>query len=271
MARNINDTSKIQELFPVGSQTSDSDKLFLLNIINLLSETTGRFSYLEIGSFLGGTIAPFLVSKDCEYVLSVDERERQQPDERGPRYDYAGITSQTMVDNLKNHGLPTEKLKTFDGSINALPLSERRFDLAFIDAEHTDEAVFRDFVYLLDHMKRDSIVMFHDSSLTAKGIANIITLEQQKRHGRKSGIARVLAGQKKIGSFKFFKKRDSEMSCILFGKYSHLNVPSFLGDQEPTEVYMERAARYILEQKIIHQVEFEGSYKILDTRVLKAY
>lgn len=271
LTRNIHDTTDIATLFPIASQTSDTDKLFLKNVISLLSEKTGSFSYIELGSFLGGTLAPFLVANACSSVLSVDDRERQQPDERGPKYDYAGITSQTMIDNLQKNGLPTSKLKTFDGSIENMPVSQSKFDLGFIDAEHTDEAVFRDFVYLLEHMKRDCIVMFHDSSLTAKGIANIITLEQQKRHNRKSGISRVLSGQKKVGAFKFFKKLHSEMSCILFGKYAHINAPVFLGDQEPTEEYMARSARYILEQKIIHQVEFEGKFKILDTRVLKAY
>ncbi|MND87443.1 hypothetical protein D3C80_794430 [compost metagenome] len=271
MNRNIHDTSDIGKLFPINSQTSETDKLFLKNVINLMSQKSGSFTYIELGSFLGGTLAPFLVAKDCTSVLSVDDRERQQPDERGPKYDYAGIVSQTMIDNLQKNGLPTTKLKTFDGSIESLPQSQSKFDLGFIDAEHTDEAVFRDFVYLLEHMKRDCIVMFHDSSLTAKGIANIITLEQQKRHNRKFGLSRVLAGEKKIGACKFFKKRDSEMSCMLFGKYAHINASAYLGEQEPTEEYMARSARYILEQKIIHQVAFEGEFKILDTMILKAY
>lgn len=128
---------------------------------------------------MGGTLAPFLVAKDCNKVLSVDDRERQQPDERGPKYDYAGITSQTMIENLQKNGLPTSKLETFDGSVENLPLSQSKFDLGFIDAEHTDEAVFRDFVYLLEHMKRDCVVMFHDSSLTAKGSPTLSRLSNR--------------------------------------------------------------------------------------------
>lgn len=271
MNRNIYDTSDLGKIFPVASQTTPADQLFIKNIVSLMAEKAGTYAYIELGSFLGGTLAPFLIAKDCNSVLSVDDRGRQQPDERGPKYDYAGITSQTMIDNLHKNGLPTSKLKTFDGSVENLPLSQSQFDLAFIDAEHTDEAVFRDFVYLLEHMKPDCIVMFHDSSLTSKGIANIITLEQQKRHSRKSEISGGPSDQKMIGGCKFFKKSGSEMSCMLFGKFALIDAPAYLGEQEPTGEYMARSARHILEQKIKHQVEFEGKFRILDTRVLKAY
>lgn len=65
MNRNIHDTSDIGKLFPIDSQTSDTDKLFLKNVINLMSEKFGSFTYIELGSFLGGTLAPFLVAKEC--------------------------------------------------------------------------------------------------------------------------------------------------------------------------------------------------------------
>ncbi|MBP2536742.1 hypothetical protein J2764_004483 [Agrobacterium tumefaciens] len=53
MNRNIHDTSDIGKLFPIDSQTSDTDKLFLKNVINLMSEKFGSFTYIELGSFLG--------------------------------------------------------------------------------------------------------------------------------------------------------------------------------------------------------------------------
>ena len=36
----------------------------------------------------------------CKMVLSIDERGRVQPDERGISYDYSGITTQSMRDEL---------------------------------------------------------------------------------------------------------------------------------------------------------------------------
>src|ERR1700690_4369966 len=91
--------------FPIESQTSATDKLALLQVRNILRKTLATYDYLEIGSFLGGSLTPFLKDPQCRRILSVDERNRQQPDERGVKYDYSGITHQTMIDNLKRHRL----------------------------------------------------------------------------------------------------------------------------------------------------------------------
>lgn len=60
--------------FPIPSQTSLADREFLLDIQDLVRLHSGQYSYLEIGSFLGGTLAPFLIDSSCRAVLSVDER-----------------------------------------------------------------------------------------------------------------------------------------------------------------------------------------------------
>lgn len=80
--------------FPIQSQTSLADKEFLLNAMGLLSALSDGYEYLEIGSFLGGTLAPFLADPNCRKAFSVDDREREQPDERGLNYSYRGITTQ---------------------------------------------------------------------------------------------------------------------------------------------------------------------------------
>ena len=48
----------LNEEFPIRSQTSDSDKLSLLQIRDILG-CKGTYKYLEIGSFLGGSLTPF--------------------------------------------------------------------------------------------------------------------------------------------------------------------------------------------------------------------
>ena len=187
-------------------------------------------------------------------VLSVDERERKQPDERGVRYDYAGVTAQTMLENLQKHGLPTSKLLVHDGSINTLPKQPTKFKLAFIDAEHTDEAVFRDYIYVMDHMYDDCIVMFHDSSLVSKGILNLLTLAKKN-----------CAHQ----NIRFFKMQDSEMSCILFGEYSTIDCSSSFGAEENLDVFLARSARFILGQRIANQLTFKITYDIQDPKTCK--
>jgi hypothetical protein len=158
----------IQYEFPVQSQSSDADKFAILNIRDILSKK-GKYNYCEIGSYLGGSLGPFLRDSQCEYILSVDDRGRIQPDERGVDYDYRHVSHQTMLDELSKHDLNLTKLETFDGSINELK-SNTKFDLVFIDGEHTDYACFRDFIYSQKYLKENSVVMFHDSSLIYKSL-----------------------------------------------------------------------------------------------------
>ena len=67
--------------FPINSQTSPTDKLSLLQIRDIFKKTLPTYSYLEIGSYLGGSLTPFLKDPQCSHILSIDERNRQQPDE----------------------------------------------------------------------------------------------------------------------------------------------------------------------------------------------
>ena len=48
----------LNEEFPIRSQTSDSDKLSLLQIRDILG-SKGTYKYLEIGSFLEKTIVSY--------------------------------------------------------------------------------------------------------------------------------------------------------------------------------------------------------------------
>ena len=125
----------------------------------------GTYNYLEIGSYRGGSLTPFLMDPACKMILSIDDRGRVLPDERGISFDYTGITTQSMLDDLNHCGITTDKLRTFDGSIRTLIDDyTASFDLAFIDGEHTDEACFRDFLWALPLVKPNSIVIFHDSA-----------------------------------------------------------------------------------------------------------
>jgi hypothetical protein len=209
--------SDLANLFPISSQTSANDKLFLLGAMRL-AHKTGSYAYLEIGSFLGGSLPPFLMDPACKMVLSIDERGRVQPDERGINYDYSEITTQSMLDELNRCRIGTEKLRTFDGSINALTDNYTpAFDVAFIDGEHTDEACFRDFLWTLPLMKSDAIIMFHDSTLIYKSLKLIM----------------VYLDKTKV-PYTFFKRADSQMSALFFGSYCNMDPVRYL---EPTKTH----------------------------------
>jgi hypothetical protein len=230
-------SSEIALLFPIESQSSDRDKAFLLGAQRMIGAVAPSYDYLEIGSFLGGSLAPFLRDPACTSVLSIDERGKLLPDERGTLFDYAGITTQSMLDRLHQAGLPTAKLTTHDGPIDTLPPSDRRFDLAFIDGEHTDQACFRDFLWTLPLMKADSAILFHDSSLVYKAIRLIFLLLHKE--GR---------------PFAFLKNDNSEMSAIFLGNLSRCQSGRYFEAGEDCDAFYVASELAVLEHNIRNRV-----------------
>jgi hypothetical protein len=226
-----------EKYFPIQSQSGLSDRIFLLNSIEFITRFKDQYSYVEIGSFLGGSLTPFLMDQRCTSVLSIDERERILPDERGANFDYAGVTNQKMIDNLHSHGITTEKLITFDGSIDNMDAPAETFDLAFIDGEHTDVACFRDFLWVLPMMKQNAIIMFHDSTLVFKAL-RLIQLYMKKR-----GLP-----------FKFSKKTDSDMSAIFLGDFSTVNTISIFGAEDNLDDFYAVAEMAIINHLIANRV-----------------
>ena len=196
------------------------------------------FSYLEIGSFRGGSLVPFLMDPSCDRVVSVDERGKALADERGKKIDYTQLTQQDMVDGLHARGIPTDKLTMFDGSVDRYDGSGgASFDLAFIDGEHTDAACFRDFLWTLPLMRADSIVMFHDRTFIHNALRLIaIYLRKDGRPCRT------------------IHKADSEMSAIAFGRYRTIDLPGWFGAEELPDVFHPRAEvemiRHVLNNRV---------------------
>src|SRR5271166_3742236 len=129
--------------FPIPSQTSDLDKRAILMVRSLMPPD---YKYLEIGSFRGGSLVPFLRDPRCTWVLSVDPRLRQPIADERPgvfNYDY---TLESMLAELGQHDVPVDKLHNFVGEMQGV-ITPHRFDLLFIDGEHTDVACFRDFAF----------------------------------------------------------------------------------------------------------------------------
>ena len=210
----------INEEFPIHSQTSKADKIALLKIRKKL-QSLPSYSYLEIGSYLGGSLTPFLKDPQCTRIVSIDQRGRQQPDERGLKYNYTGVTHQTMIDNLEKNNFNTSKLETFDGSISEYHDKENKFDLMFVDGEHTDWACFRDFIHGMKLLADDSIVLFHDSSLIYKSLK--IIQEYMFASGKK---------------FKFIKINNSEISCLFLNNFSSFDLdPIFSSEKHLPQYY----------------------------------
>jgi hypothetical protein len=240
--------------FPIESQTSPTDKLALLQVRNILRKTLPSYTYLEIGSFMGGSLSPFLKDPQCSQILSVDERNRQQPDERGMKFDYSGITNQTMIDNLKIHGFDVSKLKTFDGSISEYPREEDKFDLLFIDGEHTDFACFRDFIHSYRLLRENSVIVFHDSSLIFKSLRIIQEY--------------LIAIRER---FRFVKIKDSDVSCLFRNSFSGLKLDAYFEIEKDLNDFYRNSETALFSELMKNRLDVSVSIKLKDMPTGKAY
>jgi hypothetical protein len=146
-----------------------------------------------------------------------------------------------MIDNLTSHNFNLDKLETFDSSIETYKPSNKKFDLVFIDGEHTDIACFRDFVYAFQLLKKDSICMFHDSSIVYKGIQSaLIYLDVHQIN------------------YKFIKILDSEMSMIFLGNTTTIDFNNIFS-VEDLNIFYKKSEEFritsIIENKVNHKLE----------------
>ena len=169
----------------IPSQSTDDDKQSLLALQLAVRNLRSRYTYLEIGSYLGGSIQPHLLDERCTRIYSIDKRPPRQPDARGFDYRYLNNSTERMIEQLRDVAPEKmEKLATVDGDSRVLdPVQiEERIDLCFIDGEHTDEAVLADFKFCLQVLNENGCIAFHDAQITYNGLANCI------QHLERSGI-----------------------------------------------------------------------------------
>ena len=169
----------------IDSQSTENDKQSFLAIQLAVRNLKPGYKYLEIGSYLGGSIQPHLLDDRCSKIYSIDKRPEKQPDARGFDYTYRNNSTERMLEMLR--AVPSEqmdKLVTIDGDSRSIATSqiEDKIDLCFIDGEHTDEAVLSDFKFCLDVLDQNGGIAFHDAQITYNGIASCI------EHLEKAGI-----------------------------------------------------------------------------------
>ena len=160
----------------VPSQTEPGDRTTLLTIQRGLRRR-GEYVYLEIGSYLGGTLQPHYGDPRCRRIYAIDKRPTQTPDERGRFFSYPDNSTAAMIENLRRAypGVGPEKLRTFDADareVNPRALEEAP-DFCFIDGEHTNTAALSDFEFCLKAAKKDSIIAFHDAALIIEALHEI--------------------------------------------------------------------------------------------------
>jgi hypothetical protein len=171
----------------VETQTSVDDRRSLLALHNAVAARSGSFSYLEIGSHLGGTLQIVIADRRCARVVSIDPRPRWQPDDRPEvgRYEYPDNSTDRMVELLA--AVPDAdlaKLETVEASTDRL--SPARFappDLCLIDGEHTYAAALRDARFCRAVTRGAGIVAFHDFHVVAPAVLDFLAETPPPRRG----------------------------------------------------------------------------------------
>lgn len=173
---------KLFEKIP--SQSSDNDKRSLLACQLAARELAPGYNYLEIGSYLGGSIQPHLLDEKCARIYSIDKRPEKQPDERGAEYTYLNNSTARMMEKLREVAPENlEKITTIDGDTRSLDAGQidEKVQLCFIDGEHTDEAAFSDFRFCLNVLDSNGAIIFHDAAITYNGLDHCVKYLQEKQ------------------------------------------------------------------------------------------
>lgn len=187
----------------IPSQSTDEDKRSLLACQLVVRELAGEYSYLEIGSYLGGSIQPHLLDPKCRRIYSIDKRPPSQPDERGFDWIYQNNSTKRMLEMLKTVSSDTGKISTVDGDTRTIEPANilDRFQLCFIDGEHTDEAAIADFEFCLRVLDDDGAILFHDSQITYMGIAECLRRLEERNIRFKAYVLPHVLFVVEIGDF----------------------------------------------------------------------
>ncbi len=92
-------------------------------------------------------------------------------------YTYSDNSTKRMIKNLQDAypSISEKKVIAFDCDATELDKSKitKKPEICFIDAKHTNTAVFSDFKFCLEVCHPDAIIAFHDANLIFEGIENI--------------------------------------------------------------------------------------------------
>jgi len=161
----------------IPTQSSDGDRRSWLAVQRSVRRPSG-YTYLEIGSHLGGSVQQHLLDPSCWRIISIDKRPLEQPDDRGKVYKYPENSSARMLENLRKVA-PSEhgKITCFDmdsRDVDPKAIPEPP-DLCFIDGEHTHGAVLSDFEFCLGVCAPNAAICFHDDHVVFKALKTILS------------------------------------------------------------------------------------------------
>ena len=223
----------------IPSQSTDHDKQSLLAVQLAVRGLAGEYNYLEIGSYIGGSIQPHLLDPKCKKIYSIDKRPHSQPDERGVDYIYQNNSTARMMETLKQVSENLDKIVTIDGESKSIEASQiaDRIQLCFIDGEHTDEAVVSDFKFCLRVLDDNGAIVFHDAQITYNGIADCIKYLEDNGLDFRAYVLPHIVFVVEIGDFPL--RKNSAIAEMLSGNHH-----SFLFALQNNDHYRRFATRF---------------------------
>jgi hypothetical protein len=155
------------------AQTSNWDRQALLALHHSAAATFGSFVYLEIGSYLGGSLQAVMRDPRCSQVISIDARLATPPDARPDGWLYEDNSTGRMLGLLRElPDVDMDKLTTINASTDRVQLSDlkARPHYCFVDGQHTHSAVLRDAHFCAEAMGGTGVIAFHDYPIVGSAI-----------------------------------------------------------------------------------------------------
>lgn len=162
----------------IKAQTTEGDQSSLLAIQNCVRDSLAEYVYLEIGSYLGGSIQPHLLDARCKKIYSIDKRETVSADERPKASEYPGNSEKAMLSLLAEVSPENvTKVECIDSDTRMIPASRISTapNLCFVDGEHTHAAVIRDFEFCLKVCAANATIVFHDTQIVFRGVRSAVS------------------------------------------------------------------------------------------------
>ncbi len=188
------------------------------------------YTYLEIGSEMGGSLQSHLIDPWCQTIFSIDLRVSTVNDIRGKGFSYHENTTARMIAGLKVHfGESAHKIKSFDSSARDVPTSaiQPPPSLIFIDGEHTHEGVLRDFADARRFAAPNALIAFHDAQIIHTAIQDCLNILQKEGVSFHSA---ALAGA---------------VYAIAIGPHAHDQIEKIPIPQSPPHVFFKTAPSYL--------------------------
>jgi predicted O-methyltransferase YrrM len=157
----------------IASQSTASDQRAMLALHAATRAHFGSFSYLEIGSHIGGSMQALVADPLCTSIISLDPRPTVFADERGIPCHYPDNSTERMMEHLaKVPSADLTKIRTIESDTRrvAPETIAPAPHFCFIDAEHTTIASLNDARFCLKVSRPDGIIAFHDANVVFAGI-----------------------------------------------------------------------------------------------------